>query len=228
MKHNNISPAPKSPQALDNKILSYAREHTPKQQSHKTWYGYAATACAFTIAAIMLPQLLQQAEQTSPLPSISPIAKTAPAAVPPSPQPAMMQEMEEQAIAVAHDQPASQSRHAIKAEDMAQQAIKKASESKDQTQWAMRKASKAKRARAEQKQLSEVMATAARYEPQTAPQQLESLQSQLRQLQQTAKENPAKANSDYQHLREKCDCGLPENLSQAIELLNKHKAPSLE
>lgn len=225
MKHHNISPAPKSPQALDDKILSYAREHTPKKQSYQSWYGYAATACAFTIAAIMLPQLLQQAELAPTSASTSPIAKKSPAAAPPSSQPVMMQEMEE-ALDAANDQAASQSRRTIMAEDMARQAMKKESKAKDQTQLAMKKSSKAKRARAEQKQLSEVMAAAARYEPQAAPQQLESLESQLRQLQQAEKENPTKANSDYQELRKKCDCGLPESLSQAIDLLDDHKALS--
>lgn len=224
MKHNNISPAPKSPQALDDKILSYAREHTPKKQSYKSWYGYAATACAFTIAAIMLPQLLQQAELAPTSASTSPIAKKSSAAAPPSSQPVMMQEMEE-ALDAANDQAASQSRRTIMAEDMARQAMKKESKAKDQTQLVMKKSSKAKRARAEQNQLSEVVA-AARYEPQAAPQQLESLESQLRQLQKTEKENPAKANGDYQELRKICDCGLPESLSQAIDLFDENKAPS--
>lgn len=218
MKHHNISPAPKSPQALDDKILSYAREHTPKKQSYQSWYGYAATACAFTIAAIMLPQLLQQAELAPT--STSPIAKKSSAAAPPSSQPVMMQEMEE-ALDAANDQAASQSRRTVMAEDMARQAMKKESKAKDQTQLVMKKSSKAKRARAEQNRLSEVMATAARYEPQAAPQQLESLESELRQLQQAEKENPTKANSDYQKLRKKCDCGLPESLSQAIDLLER-------
>lgn len=57
----NKSPLePRSPKALDDKIIAYAKKNAPQQYSTPRWYGLVAGSCALVLAAVLLPSLAPQ------------------------------------------------------------------------------------------------------------------------------------------------------------------------
>lgn len=60
---------PRSPKALDDKIIAYAKQNVPQQHSTPRWYGLVAGSCALVLAAVLLPSLAPQF-QPEPVPQL--------------------------------------------------------------------------------------------------------------------------------------------------------------